>query len=74
MVMVPVCLNAMFVNAVGIRNVPSDVCYDDTKYYQVPSKKQDKCKVNKQNSRRRCVKCKVNLHDICFEIFRGYYV
>ena len=22
---------------VGIRNIPSDVCYDDTKYYQVQS-------------------------------------
>ena len=24
---------------VGIKNVKSDVCYDDTKHYQVPSKK-----------------------------------
>ena len=24
---------------VGIRNIPSDVCYDDTKYYQVQSVK-----------------------------------
>ena len=32
---------------VGIRNVPSDVCYDDTKHYQVLSEKQGRCKVCK---------------------------
>ena len=27
----------------GIRNIPADVCYDDTKPYQVPSEKQGRC-------------------------------
>ena len=35
---------------VGIRNVPSDVCYDDTK--QVLSEKQGRCNVHKENSQR----------------------
>ena len=35
----------------GIRNIPSDGYYDDTKHYQVQS-------VCKKNSRRRYVKCK----------------
>ena len=52
-------------------NFPSDVCYEGA-YYQVPSKKQDRCNKCKNNFRCRCVKCKANLHDICFEIFRGY--
>ena len=43
---------------VGIRNIPSDVCYDDTKPYQVQSEKQSRCKVCKKNSRRRYVHCK----------------
>ena len=37
-------------NHVGIRNVPSDVCYNDTKHYQVPYEKQGRCKVYKKNS------------------------
>ena len=49
---------------VGIRNLPSDVCYDNTKYCQVPSEKQGRCKVCKKNSRRRCIKCKVNMHSM----------
>ena len=40
------------------RNSPSDVCYDDTKHYQVSSEKQDWCKVCGENSRRRVVKYK----------------
>ena len=54
----------------GIQNAPSDVCYEVV-YYQVPSKKQGMCKVCENNFRCRCVKCKANVHDICFEIFRG---
>ena len=27
----------LFSSHVGIRNIPSDVCYDDTKHYQVQS-------------------------------------
>ena len=42
---------------VGIRNIPSDVCYNNTKY-QVQSEKKSRCKVCKKNSRRRYVKCK----------------
>ena len=57
---------------VGIRNVPPDACYDDTKHYQVPSEKQGRRKVCNEDSRRRCVKCKVNLHEVCFEIFYRY--
>ena len=38
----------------------------------LPSEKQGRCKLCRKNSKRRCVKCKVNLHDICFEIFHGY--
>ena len=48
----------------GIRNIPADVCYDDTKPYQVPSEKQGRCKVCKKYSRRPCEKYKVNLHYI----------
>ena len=33
---------------IGIRNVPSDVCYDDKKYYQVPLEKHGRCKVYKK--------------------------
>ena len=46
----------------GIRNVPSDYCYDNAKHYQVPFEKQGRCKVCKKNSRRCCVKCKVHLY------------
>ena len=28
----------------------------------------------RKNSRCRCVKCKVSLHDICFEIGHGYFL
>ena len=49
---------------VGIRNLPSDVCYDNTKYCQVLSEKQGRCKVCKKNSRRRCIKCKVYMHSM----------
>ena len=38
---------------VGIRNIPSDVCYDDTKHYQAQSEKQGRRKVCKKNCRRR---------------------
>ena len=55
----------------GIQNVLSDVCYE-VAHHQVPSKKQDRCKVSKDNFLCRCVKCKPNLNDICFEIFHGY--
>ena len=61
-----------FSSHVGIRNVSSDVCFGDTKHYQVTSEKQLRCKVCKKNSLRRCVKCKSNLHDVSFEIFHGY--
>ena len=57
---------------VGIRNVPSNVRYDDTKHYIVQSEKQGRCKMCKKNSQRRCIKCKVNVHDIYLEIFYGY--
>ena len=33
-------------NPVGIRNVPSDECYDDTRCHE----KQDRCKMCKKNS------------------------
>ena len=52
-----------------IRNVPSDFCYDDTKYYQVPFEKQGRCMVCEKNSQHRWVKYKVNLHVKCFEYF-----
>ena len=55
----------------AIQNVPSDVCYE-VAHHQVPSKKQGRCKVCKNNFLCRCVKCKTNLYDICFEIFHGY--
>ena len=67
---------------IGIRIVPSDVLYDDTKHYQVPSGKQLKCKVCKEYKvqiegvqkelPRLRVKCKVNINYTCFEIFHGY--
>ena len=57
---------------VGIRNVSSDVCYADTRHYQVSSEKQGRCKKCKKNSQYHYVKCKVNLHDIYSEIFHGY--
>ena len=56
----------------GIWNVLADIYYDGAKHYQVPSEKQGRCKVSKTYSRRRCKKCKVNLHDVCFEIFHAY--
>ena len=40
-----------------IRNIPSDVCYDDTKHYQVQFG-EGRYKVYKKNSGRRYVKCK----------------
>ena len=49
----------------------SDIYYEMV-HYQVPSKNKGKYKVCKNNSRPRCVKCKVNVHDVCFEIFHGY--
>ena len=56
---------------VGIRNIPSDVCCDDTKRYQMQSgeKQQGRCKVRKKNSRRRYIKYKSTW---CFEIFQYY--
>ena len=67
---------------VGIRIVPSDVLYDDTKHYQVPFEKQLRCKVCKEYKLqiegvqkelpRLRVKCKVNINYTCFEIFHGY--
>ena len=51
---------------VGIRNVPLDVCYDDTKHYQVPSENQGRCKVHKKKLLGHCIKCRVNLNDIRF--------
>ena len=33
---------------IGIRNVPSDVCYDDKKHYQVPSEKQASVRLAKR--------------------------
>ena len=56
----------------GIRNIISDVCYDDAEHYQVPSEKQCWCRENKKNYRHRCIKFKINLHDICLEIFHEY--
>ena len=53
------------------QNVLSDVCHE-VAHYQVPSKNQGMCKVCKSNFRWRCVKCKANLHDKCFEILHGY--
>ena len=47
----------------------SRYCNDVTEHYQVPSEKQDRWKVYKKNSSRRCVKCKVNLHDVCLKNF-----
>ena len=44
---------------------------DEVAHYQLPSKKQDMCKVSKNNFRWRCVKCEANLFDKCFEI-HGY--
>ena len=38
----------------GIRNVPKDVCYDDTKHYQVSSEKRGRFKVCKKNFQRCC--------------------
>ena len=58
---------------VGIQNVPSDDCYE-VAHYQVPSKNQGMCQVYKNNFRCRCVRCKVNLYDIFFEIFQGFYL
>ena len=40
-----------------IRNIPSDVCYDDTKHYQVQFG-EGRYKVNKKNFRCRYVICK----------------
>ena len=37
---------------VRIRNIPPDVCYGDTKDYQVQFEKQGRCKVCKKNPRR----------------------
>ena len=69
----PVSLWSKIISShIGIRNVPSDVCHDDTEHYQVSSEKQSRCNVCKNNSRRRCINCKVNLHDVCFEILQGY--
>ena len=56
---------------VGIQNVRSDAC-DEVAFYQVRSEKQGMCKVCKNNFWCRCLRCKANLHDICFEIFDGY--
>ena len=53
------------------QNVSSDVCYE-VAHQQVPPKKQVMCKVCKYIFRWRCVKCKANLHDKCFEILHGY--
>ena len=56
---------------VGVQNVSGEVRFDDTRHYQIPSTTQGRCKVCKKNSRA-CVKCKVNLHDDCFEIYHKY--
>ena len=42
----------------GIRNISSDVCYDNTKHYQVQSKNKAGERYAKKNSRRRYVKYK----------------
>ena len=40
-------INHPWANVV-VWNVPSDVCYDDKKYYQVPLEKHGRCKVYKK--------------------------
>ena len=57
---------------IAIKDVPSDVPFNDARHYRVPSEKQGRCKVCKKNSRRSCNKSRVNLHDECFETFHGY--
>ena len=57
---------------ISIRHVPDCVQYDQVKHYQVPAEKQGRCKVCKKNSRRMCVRCKVNLHNDFFEFFHNY--
>ena len=54
-------------NHVGTRNVPSEVCYNDTKHYQVASENEGKSEVCKNDSQRHCV----NPHDICFRMSPG---
>ena len=48
----------LFSSQVGIGNIASDVCYDDTKHYQVQPEKPGRCKVCKKNSRRLSVQSK----------------
>ena len=49
---------------IAIKDRPSDVQFDDARYYQLPLEKQGTCEVCKKNSRHSCIKCKINLHNV----------
>ena len=53
----------------GIRNIPSDVCYDNTRHYQVQYVKNKAC-VSCEKWTLDAATWNVNLGDTCFKIFQ----
>ena len=43
--------------------------YDTANQFLLPAEKQSTCAPGKNNSRKMCKKCRVNLHELCFEEF-----
>ena len=43
--------------------------FDKVNHFLLPAEKQSRCALCKKNSRKMCKKCRVNLHELCFEKF-----
>ena len=43
--------------------------FDSANQFLLPAEKQSTCALCKKNSRKMCKKCRVNIHELCFEGF-----
>ena len=51
------------------KRVLPGIRFDYANHFLLPAEKQSRCVLCKKNSRRMCKKCRVNLHELCFEEF-----
>ena len=51
------------------KRVLPGICFDSANHFLLPAKKQFRSVLCKKNSRKMCKKCRVNLHELCFEEF-----
>ena len=51
------------------KKVLPGIRFDSANHFLLPAEKQSRCVLCKKNSRKMCKKCRVNLHELCFEEF-----